>query len=85
MFAQTMIVVDDKATLKKDEEQTLDNVVQPGRNHGLAAVDDNASAPKDITHMLDANSLVDRAMYIGLVCSVLNFGENESKKDLSSV
>ena len=82
-FAQTMIVVDDKATLAKEDESVPERVVQPGRVHGLAAAEDDASAPKDITHLLDAKSLVDSAMDIGLVCSVLNFREDESKEDLS--
>lgn len=81
-FAQTMIVVDDKATLEEIKESVPDDIVEPGRVHGLAAAEDDASAPKDITHLLDAKSLVDCAMDIGLVCSVLNFRENESKEDL---
>ena len=82
-LAQTMIVVDDKATLAKEDESVPEGVVQPGRGHRLAAAEDDASAPQDITHLLDAKSLVDCAMDIGLVCSVLNFRENESKEDLS--
>ena len=83
VFAQTMIVVDDEATLEKDKKLAPGKVTRPGRGHRLAAAEDDASAPQDITHLLDAKSLVDCAMDIGLVCSVLNFRENESKEDLS--
>ena len=83
VFAQTMIVVDDEATLEKDKKLAPGKVARPGRGHRLAAAEDDASAPQDITHLLDAKSLVDCAMDIGLVCSVLNFREDESKEDLS--
>lgn len=83
-FAQTMIVVDDEATLETVEDPVPNVVVRPERGHRRAAENDDAVAGKqDVTHVLDAKSLVDGAMDIGLVCSVLHHRHGENQNQLT--
>ena len=83
-FAQTMIVVDDEATMAGVEDPVPNDVVRPGRGHRRMAEDENlAFNQQNITHMLDAKSLVDGAMDIGLVCSVLHCRQEENREQLT--
>ena len=85
MFAQTMIVVDDEASLERVPEQAPNNVGRPERSHQAAAAGDQAALNgQDITHALDAKSLVDHAMEIGLVCSVLQHRQGEEARQLKT-
>ena len=82
-FAQTMIVVDDEASLEPIPEQVPNYAARPGRGHQVAAAGDEAALNgQDITHALDAKSLVDKAMEIGLICSVLQHREGETSEQL---
>ena len=83
-FVQTMIVVDDEATMAGVEDPAPNDVVRPGRGHRRMAEDENlAFNRQNITHMLDAKSLVDGAMDIGLVCSVLHCRQEENREQLT--
>ena len=84
-FAQTMIVVDDEASLEPIPEQVPNYVDHPGRGHQVAAAGDEAALNgQNITHALDAKSLVDKAMEIGLICSVLQHREGETSEQLKT-
>ena len=82
MFAQTMIVVDDEASLEPIPERVLENNVdRPGRGDQAAVPRDEASSNgQAFTHALDAKSLVDKAMEIGLVCSVLKHRREDNQE-----
>ena len=86
MFAQTMIVVDDEASLEPIPEQVSNNNVgRPGRGHQVTAAEDEAaSSGQGFTHALDAKSLVDKAMEIGLVCSVLKHRREDDQERLKT-
>lgn len=85
MFAQTMIVVDDEASLEFAEEPVPNKVVKPelGQRGAEEKGDAEPNRP-DITHVLDAKSLVDKAMEIGLICSVLQYRPNEDEGQLTA-
>lgn len=85
MFAQTMIVVDDEASLELVPEQATNNVNRPERGQQVAAAGDEAAFNgQDFTHALDAKSLVDKAMEIGLVCSVLKHRREDDQERLKT-
>ena len=84
-FAQTMIVVDDEAThdTPASEAPTSNALRRPDRwtrSQPAAATSDtdqnDAAAP--LSHTLDAKTLIDKSMELGVLCSVLrpNAGEN---------
>lgn len=85
MFAQTMIVVDDEASLEFAEEPVPNKVVKPELGQrGAEAESDAEPNRQDITHVLDAKSLVDKAIEIGLICSVLQYRPNEDEGQLTA-
>lgn len=86
MFAQTMIVVDDEASLEPIPEPTSNNNAgRPGRRDQAAASENKAAYNgQDLTHALDAKSLVDKAMEIGLVCSVLKHRREDDQERLKT-
>src|SRR5258708_4569264 len=82
-FAQTMIVVDDEATQASPEDRITK--LRVPRRIGRPAVPDSAATPKPdapSTHALDAKTLIDNAMDLGLICSVLRprKGENVRRR-----
>ncbi|MCF7535478.1 response regulator receiver domain [Pseudomonas petrae] len=70
-FAQTMIVVDDQAGISVHEP--VDKLVAPTRRTARSAADENDVATKvsEVLHQLDSKLLIDTAMELGLICSVL--------------
>ena len=85
MFAQTMIVVDDEASLEFVEESVPNNVVKPKLGQKVAAAGGDAERNRqDFTHVLYAKSLVDKAMEIGLICSVLQYRPKEDEGQLKT-
>ena|GEM_PF-1691086 len=84
-FAQTMIIVDDQATQTAPEDRVIQ--LRPPKRLGVlsetvAAASDLQVAKSESAHALDAKSLIDNAMELGLVCSVLRpkKGENIRKR-----
>ena len=87
-FAQTMIVVDDEASLQVDDEEVPQGVVRPSRRQARAAAEVDGGAREggetddsDRTHILDGKTLVDSALKHGLVCSVVRPGPEERAMD----
>ena len=82
-FAQTMIIVDDKARQPSEAQnsQQAGTLRLPNRTTRSAATDDtsvkHAGAEKFSSHELDAKALIDKAMDLGLLCSVLRPEEGE--------
>ena len=80
-FAQTMIFVDDQAS-QVSETQITDTLKTPEKGIHAGTVPGNSSDAQDETggstqYSFDAKSLVDSAMDIGLICSVLRPEEGE--------
>lgn len=86
-FAQTMIIIDDEAS--QEAEAPLP---PPGgslrlpsrRKRPKATVDTQAThteTERSIPHPLNAKALIDKAMDLGLICSVLRPKENENFRD----
>jgi len=71
-FAQTMIVVDDEAKGTKAVEQVT-TLTAPRRGSARAAAEgeDEVGKGSAIAHQLDSKLLIDTAMELGLICSVL--------------
>lgn len=71
-FAQTMIVVDDQAGASPVKEN-VSTLTPPRRGVArAAAVEDDAVAKiAEVLHQLDSKLLIDTAMELGLICSVL--------------
>lgn len=71
-FAQTMIVVDDQAG-KPPIVETVSALTVPGRGVARSAAEniDIAEKKTEILHQLDSKLLIDTAMELGLICSVL--------------
>ena len=84
-FAQTMIVVDDEAELTVREEQVPNEIFRPTRAHSKAIADRDPGtktvADIDRTHRLDGKTLIDSAMDLGLVCSILRPRRGEDLRD----
>lgn len=86
-FAQTMIVVDDEASLQLHEEVASQNLVAPGRGQSKAAaehreeVGKNSINAEEYSHTLDGKLLVNSALKQGLVCSVVRPSPQESTLD----
>ena len=87
-FAQTMIVVDDEADLTVPAEQVPENVVRPSWRQSRAVRDESEQMSRvvnqmgtDRTHILDGKVLVDSALKLGLVCSVLRPNPRENILD----
>ncbi len=83
-FAQTMIVIDDEASHGAEvlSPQPAGPARSPSRATRAAATTDASAEPvraeKPDSHKLDAKSLIDKAMDLGLICSVLRPKENEN-------
>ena len=87
-FAQTMIVIDDEAIQGSEASSpqpvgTLRRPTRTTRSEGTTA---DASAKQDEVagsgkHALDAKSLIDNAMDLGLICSVLRPKDGEAFPD----
>ncbi len=84
-FAQTMIVIDDEASQEPEAptSQPVGALRRPDRRTRPATI--AASAPttqNEVTslgkHALDAKSLIDKAMDLGLICSVLRPKKGEN-------
>ncbi|MCK9749754.1 response regulator receiver domain [Pseudomonas syringae pv. syringae] len=71
-FAQTMIVVDDQAKGTPTGEK-VSSLNVPRRGSARASVDseDDLKKSSTIDHQLDSKLLIDTAMELGLICSVL--------------
>ena len=86
-FAQTMIVIDDEASHGSEvsSSQPASRARPPSRATRAAATTDTSAEPvgaeKPDSHKLDAKSLIDKAMDLGLICSVLRPKENENFRD----
>lgn len=80
-FAQTMIVIDDEASQQEFEikEMPVAGLEKPDRRMAkTAGARQEAVAKKDAKHALDAKTLIDSAMELGLVCSVLRPTKGEN-------
>lgn len=83
-FAQTMIVIDDEANQvpKTPSSQSVVPLRRPSRKTRLATIPDvpakHADFSKPSKHALNAKSLIDNAMDLGLICSVLCPEEKEN-------
>ena len=84
-FAQTMLVVDDEASQVLDAQSTkpAGPLRKPDRRTHTATTVDDISAKeikseKPRKHLLDAKLLIDNAMELGLICSVLRPKEGEN-------
>jgi len=79
-FAQTMIVIDDEASQSEQpaEVPPVGKLEPPSRNTLAAprSIEPGATVPK--AHSLNAKALIDEAMDLGLICSVLRPTENEN-------
>ncbi len=86
-FAQTMIVIDDEASqgLEAPSAQPAGTLRRPDRRTRSAATADTSVKPagteKSGSHRLNAKSLIDKAMELGLICSVLRPKEEENFSD----
>ena len=90
-FAQTMIVIDDEATQMpfSSGPEPTDALIRPDRRTRAASAKAEALTPAQRRepsgsgkHALNSKSLIDRAMDLGLICSVLRpkQGENFRKR-----
>ena len=83
-FAQTMIVIDDEANLVPDapSSQPVGPLRRPHRTTRfvtpLDALAKHAESARPSKHALDAKSLIDNAMDLGLICSVLRPKKGEN-------
>jgi hypothetical protein len=80
-FAQTMVVVDDMAT-QAGPNDTI-TILRPPRRLGAISTPETTETVKvqerpPEAHALDAKSLIDNAMDLGLVCSVLRPRKGEN-------
>ena len=86
-FAQTMIVIDDEASQESEapSSQSVGTLDPPSRRARSAATGDTrATHPgteRSGSHALNAKSLIDKAMDLGLICSVLRPKENENFRE----
>ena len=83
LFAHTMIVIDDEASQQEPEGTTepAREIQRPGRRAARAAVERKEEQNRDIQHSLDAKALIDNAMELGLICSVLRPKQGEDLKE----
>ncbi|MDH3598378.1 MAG: response regulator receiver domain, partial [Candidatus Tectomicrobia bacterium] len=84
LFAHTMIVVDDEASQGESEhltKQESEVITPPRRGAARAAADKQDEENLDIKHALDAKVLIDNAMELGLICSVLRPEKGEDLKE----
>ena len=83
-FAQTMIVIDDEAGpgSEASSPQPVATLRRPSRITGSATTADtqatHAGMEGAVSRALDAKLLIDKAMDLGLICSVLRPKENEN-------
>src|ERR1700754_16401 len=72
-FAQTMIVVDDEATqtAPQDKVSKLRRPRRLGQKPDVFEPQLPLTTHDAPTHFLDAKSLIDNAMELGLICSIL--------------
>ena len=77
-FAQTMIIIDDEAgqVSESPTPQSVRNLRRPDRRTGSTKLipdgpTRHAEGGGSGSHILDAKSLIDNAMELGLICSVL--------------
>ncbi len=72
-FAHTMIVVDDEASIQsKPDEDVPKEVREPGRRIAMAEGEKAADEKGyNISHPLDSAMVVDQAMDLGIVCSIV--------------
>ncbi|MCY4148334.1 MAG: response regulator receiver domain [Gammaproteobacteria bacterium] len=80
-FARTMIVVDDEADFTRSPARPT-TLVTPGRSLSKSlknAQDDSIvnTPPENSMHALDAKQIIDEAMNLGLICSVMCPAEKE--------
>lgn len=84
-FAQTMLIVDDQAGEVSEQERTgAASLNRPNRRDAARAEEADRSGRSetaDIEHALDAKSLVDKALEVGLMCSVVKPASGESFRD----
>ena len=92
-FAQTMIVIDDEASQssKSSQDRVLNTLQRPSRQTRVTVPDTANVATqgeprRSGKHALDAKALIDRAMELGLICSVLKprRGEHFRKRVLKA-
>ena len=83
-FAQTMIVIDDEANLVPEEpsSQSIGPLRRPSRITSSAPPADTSAehvgSEKSDPHKLNAKLLIDKAMDLGLICSVLRPKKGEN-------
>ena len=83
-FAQTMILIDDEANLVPEEprSQPVRRLRRPGRMTSSAPPADTSAkhvgSEKSDSRKLNAKSLIDNAMALGLICSVLRPKKGEN-------
>ena len=83
-FAQTMIVIDDEANLVPEEpsSQSIGHLRRPSRITSSAPPADTSAehvgSEKSDPHKLNAKLLIDKAMDLGLICSVLRPKKGEN-------
>lgn len=87
-FAQTMLVVDDEASqeLETRSSEPAGNLRHPDRRtHSATTAADvsvkDTKSEKPRKHLLDAKLLIDNAMELGLICSVLRPKKGENFQD----
>ena len=85
LFAQTMVVVDDDARQKSetDDPPPIPKLHVPSRktlsaNMGDGATEKHTEGEEPGEHILNAKLLIDNAMELGLICSVLRPKEREN-------
>jgi hypothetical protein len=83
LFAHTMIVIDDQASQQESEGTTGQprGIKRPGRTAARAADERQEEQNRDIQHSLDAKALIDNAMGLGLICSVLRPKQDEDLRE----
>ena len=84
-FAQTMIVIDDEASQSSEvampdpiSDLRRPSRVTRARGKNAKASSEKKAAARPSTHALNAKSLIDKAMDLGLICSVLRPRKGEN-------
>ena len=83
-FAQTLIIIDDEASQRTEisEAPVVGTLKRPGRSTAQSAttIENHSGSVPGIasSHALDAKALIDQAMDLGLICSVLRPKEREN-------
>ena len=83
-FAQTMIVIDDEASqsVEKPAEQNVTRLKKPNRLQPLPPTTEPEQEPAGLgKHALNAKLLIENAMDLGLICSVLRPQKGEALKE----